>query len=75
MGGRFIPASKINFYILKFKKYFLDRKILIAKEMTKIHEEFIRSQVGSIGNLPENLKGEFTIVLSKKIIERIYFIT
>ena len=28
----FIPASKINFYILKFKDYFFDRKILIAKE-------------------------------------------
>jgi len=38
----FIPASKINFYISKFKKYFFGRKIVIAKEMTKIHEEFIR---------------------------------
>ena len=44
----FIPASKINFYILQFKKYFFDRKIVIAKEMTKIHEEFIRSKVESI---------------------------
>ena len=41
----FIPASKINFYILKFKKYFFDRKIVIAKEMTKIHEEFIRAKL------------------------------
>ena len=37
----FIPASKINFYISKFKNYFFDRKILIAKEMTKMHEDFI----------------------------------
>jgi len=66
----FIPASKINFYISKFKKYFLDRKIMIAKEMTKIHEEFIRNNVESIKNLPETLKGELTIVLSEKIKEK-----
>ena len=44
----FVPASKINFYISKFKEYFFDRKILIAKEMTKIYEEFIRSNVISV---------------------------
>ena len=66
----FIPASKINFYILKFKKYFHDRKIVIAKEMTKIYEEFIRSDVASIQNFSELLKGELTIVLSEKIKEK-----
>ena len=63
----FIPASKINFYIEQIKKYFFDRKIVIAKEMTKIHEEFIRTKVESIKSLPENLKGELTVILSKKI--------
>jgi len=62
----FIPASKINFYISKFKDFFSDRKILIAKEMTKIHEDFIRQDVISIKNLPDDSKGEFTIILSKK---------
>ena len=66
----FIPASKINFYILKFKDYFFDRKIMIAKEMTKIHEEFIRKDIKFIKKLPENLKGELTIVLSEKIKEK-----
>ena len=66
----FIPASKINFYISKFKKYFHDRKIVIAKEMTKIYEEFIRSDVASIQNFSEPLKGELTIVLSEKIKEK-----
>ena len=60
----FIPASKINFYISKFKKYFFGRKIVIAKEMTKIHEKFIRGKVESIENFTEPLKGELTIVLS-----------
>ena len=66
----FIPASKINFYISKFKNYFFDRKILIAKEMTKMYEDFIRGQVVSIKALPENLKGEFTVVLSEKNEEK-----
>ena len=63
----FVPASKINFYIDRFKKYFLDRKIVIAKEMTKIHEEFIRDGLELIKRFPESLKGELTIVLSQKI--------
>ena len=66
----FIPASKINFYINQFKKYFLDRKIVIAREMTKIHEEFIRSKVELIKNLPQNIKGELTVVLSEKKKEK-----
>ena len=66
----FIPASKINFYISQFKKYFLDRKIVIAKEMTKIHEQFIRDKVGTIMSLSDKLKGELTVVLSEKIEEK-----
>ena len=66
----FIPATKINFYILHFKKYFYDREIVIAKEMTKIYEEFIRDKVVSIKTFPENLKGELTVVLSEKIKQK-----
>jgi len=65
----FIPATKINFYISKFKNYFFNRKILIAKEMTKIHEEFIRDRVDSIKNFNSNLKGELTVVLSQAVKE------
>ena len=66
----FIPALKINYYISKFKNFFFDRKILIAKEMTKIHEQFIREKVTSIKTLSESLKGELTVVLSEKIGEK-----
>ena len=44
--------------------------ILIAKEITKIHEEFIRDRVSVIKNLPNNIKGELTVVLYQKIIEK-----
>ena len=68
----FIPASKINFFLEKFKKYFIDRRILIAKEMTKIHEQLIRKKVESIKFFSENMKGELTVVLSNKIKEKNY---
>ena len=66
----FIPASKINFYILRFKDHFYDREILIAKEMTKIHEEAIRGKVESIESFPSNFKGELTVVLSEKMKDK-----
>jgi len=66
----FIPSSKINYYISEFKNYFFDRKILIAREMTKIHEDFIRGRVISMKTLSKNVKGEFTVVLSDKNKEK-----
>ncbi len=66
----FIPATKINFYILKFRKFFFDRKIVIAKEMTKIHEEYIRGEIKLVKDFPKNFKGELTVVLSEKIKEK-----
>jgi 16S rRNA (cytidine1402-2'-O)-methyltransferase len=63
----FIPSSKINFYILKFKYFFSGRKILIAKEMTKIHENFLRANITSIKTFPEDIKGELTVIISQKI--------
>ena len=62
----FIPALKINFYTKFFKKYFLDRKIFIAREMTKIHETFYRENLEDFKGLGINVKGELTVVLSKR---------
>ena len=62
----FISALKINFYVKFFKKHFFDRKILIAREMTKIHETFYRENIENLKNFGNNFKGELTVVLSKK---------
>ena len=53
---------------------FGNRKIVLAKELTKIHETFIRDNVENILNDIENIKGEFVILVegsevSKKDIE------
>ena len=60
----FIPAIKINFYIKLFKKYFLNRELLVAKEMTKIHENFYRTSLKNINNFKTKLKGELTVIIS-----------
>ena len=65
----FIPAIKINFYLNKFKIFFNDRKIMIAKEITKIHEFFYRGDVKSITIFKKPLKGELTVVISEKKLE------
>ena len=63
----FAPSKKINFYIKNFKKYFSGRKIVIAKEITKMHETFIRENINDLKIFENNLKGELTIVISENI--------
>ena len=62
----FIPAIKINFYLKKFKKFFAGRRILIAKEISKIHESFFREEIEKINMFKTSIKGELTVVISEK---------
>ena len=41
----------------------LDRKITLAREITKIHEEFIRGNIDEILEKSENLKGEIVLII------------
>jgi 16S rRNA (cytidine1402-2'-O)-methyltransferase len=61
----FLPGIKINFYIKFFKEYFSNRDIVIAREITKIHETFYRDNIDTIKSFKTALKGELTIVVSK----------
>ncbi len=63
----FVPAKKINKHLKVFKNFFLNRKILICREMTKFYEENIRSTVKDINYFEDNPKGELTVVISQKI--------
>ncbi len=64
----FIPSKKINFYLKSFKKYFSGRKIIIAKEVTKIHEEFYREDIDKLKMMNDSFKGELTIIISDQNI-------
>ena len=62
----FIPSKKINFYLNYFKKYFSGRKIIIAKEITKIHEKFYREDINKLKIMNNSFKGELTIIISSQ---------
>ena len=61
----FVPGIKINFYLSFFKKYLAGRDILIAREITKIHETFYRDKIITTKPFKILPKGELTVVISK----------
>ena len=63
----FISPKKINKIIDPIKKHFFNRNILICREITKFHEEYIRSSVKSLSEVSISSKGEVTVVISEDI--------
>ena len=61
----FAPSKKINFYIKFFKKFYSGRKLVIAKEITKLHEAFIRKDIDELQAFKSPIKGELTLVISE----------
>ena len=66
----FISPRKFNRSIKDIKLHFLDRKILICREMTKFFEEFIRTDIDKLEPFKSDPKGELTIVISEKTKEK-----
>ena len=66
----FCSPKKINRIIPYLKKNFLERKILICREMTKFYEEFIRTEVKKLDKFNFELKGELTLVISEKKFDK-----
>tara|TARA_B100001121_G_scaffold305154_1_gene321876 strand:+ start:1468 stop:2331 length:864 start_codon:yes stop_codon:yes gene_type:complete len=66
----FVSPKKINRIIPFLKKYFQGRKIVICREMTKYFEEFIRTDIDILELFKTEPKGELTIVISDKKIDK-----
>ena len=66
----FISAKKVNKIIPDLKKNFTGRKIIFCREISKIYEEFIRKNVDDLEIFDKELKGELTIVISEKKINK-----
>ena len=66
----FVSPKKINKIIPEIKKYFNGRKIVFCREITKIYEEFIRKKVDELQIFEKEPKGEMTIVISEKKIDK-----
>ena len=62
----FISAQKLKKKFDILKEFFLDRDILICREITKLHETFYRGKVSEIDNFGFNPKGEVTVIISEK---------
>ncbi len=66
----FVSPKKINRIIPHLKIYFKGRKILICREISKYYEEFIRSNLDELQPFKSEPKGELTIVISEKKIDK-----
>ena len=66
----FVSPKKINKIIPHLKNYFKNRKILICREISKYYEEFIRSDLEELQAFKNEPKGEITIVISEKKLDK-----
>ena len=66
----FISPKKINKIIPEIKKNFLGRKIVFCREITKMYEEYIRKNVDELELFEKEPKGELTVVISEKKINK-----
>ncbi|MDB3974737.1 16S rRNA (cytidine(1402)-2'-O)-methyltransferase [Candidatus Pelagibacter sp.] len=66
----FVSSKKVNKIIPELKKNFSGRKIVFCREISKLYEEFIRKNVDDLEIFNKELKGELTIVISEKKIEK-----
>ena len=57
----FIYFKRIN----DIKEFFLNREILICREISKYHEEYIRVSVNELSKINFSRKGEITVVISE----------
>ena len=66
----FVSSKKVNKIIPELKKNFSGRKVIFCREISKLYEEFIRKNVDDLEIFNKELKGELTIVISEKKIEK-----
>jgi len=65
----FVSSKKLKKIIPFIKDKFLERQILICREMTKYYEEYIRTSVKELDDINIEMKGELTVVISQKILK------
>ena len=69
----FISPNKLIKRIDDVKEFFSDRDILICREITKYHEEYIRTSVQKLSDINFSRKGEITVVISEIRKEKLSF--
>ena len=69
----FISPNKLIKRMDDVKEFFSDRDILICREISKYHEEYIRTSVQKLSDVNFSRKGEITIVISEIGKEKLSF--
>ena len=69
----FISPNKLYKKIVDLKEFFLNRDIVICREISKYHEEYIRTSVKELSNINFSRKGEITIIISEPKKEKLSF--
>ncbi len=69
----FISPNKLEKRINDIKEFFSNRDIVICREITKYHEEYIRTSVIDLSNVNFSRKGELTVVISEPKKEKLSF--
>ena len=69
----FISPNKLDKRIDDIKEFFINRDIIICREITKYHEEYIRTSVKELSYVNFSRKGEITVVISEVKKERLSF--
>lgn len=57
---------KMKITLKDLKDYIGERRVVLARELTKIHEEFIRKPIEELIEDVENLKGEMILIIEAK---------
>jgi len=66
----FVSPKKINKVMPDLKNNFTGRQIVFCREISKIYEEFIRKDIDDLEPFINEPKGELTIVISEKKIDK-----
>ena len=69
----FISPNKLHKRIDDLKEFFLNRNIIICREISKYHEEYIRTSIMELSNVNFSRKGEITVIISEPIKEKLSF--
>ena len=54
---------KLKKTLIDLKEFIGDRKVVLARELTKIHEEYIRENIDSLIDRSEDIKGEIVLII------------
>lgn len=69
----FEAPHRIRKMLETIPKILVDRPIIICRELTKLHEEVIRTMESGLGELKLTEKGEFTVIIGPKSTTTLHY--